>query len=83
MAERCRILTLAGIILVNGIILSKINMKIADFMEASKIKNTVVKVPSAIYPLCSLRALVAEEYFGLSKINFAAIFCCTWTSLIS
>jgi len=29
------------------------------------------------------RASVADEYFGLSKINFAALFCCTWRSSIS
>ena len=31
----------------------------------------------------SSRASVAEEYFGLSRINFAALFCCTWRSFIN
>ena len=31
----------------------------------------------------SSRASVAEEYFGLSRISFAALFCCTWRSFIN
>jgi len=34
--------------MVNGITLSKIKIKIDDFMKASKNKNTLVKVPSVI-----------------------------------
>jgi len=43
-----QILALAGIMMVNGIILSKIKIKIDDFMKASKNKNILVKVPSVI-----------------------------------
>ena len=43
-----QILALVGIILVNGIMLSKIKIKLDDFMKASKNKNTAVKVPSVL-----------------------------------
>jgi len=43
-----QILALAGIMLVDGIILFKIKIKIDDFMKASKNKNTSVKVSSVI-----------------------------------
>ena len=43
-----QIIALAGIIMVNGIILSEIKIKIDDFRKASKSKNTAVKVPSVI-----------------------------------
>jgi len=45
-SRKVQILALAGIIMVNGIILSKIKIKIDDFVKASKNKNTSVKVPS-------------------------------------
>ena len=41
-------IALAGIIMVNGIIFSKIKIKIDDFMKASTNKNTAVKVASVI-----------------------------------
>ena len=41
-----QILALAGIMMVNVIILSKIKIKIDDIMKASKNENTSVKVPS-------------------------------------
>ena len=41
-----QILALAGITMVKGIILSKTKIKIDDIMEASKDKNTAVKVSS-------------------------------------
>ena len=41
-----QVLALAGIIMVNGIILFEIKINIDDFMEASKNINTAVKVPS-------------------------------------
>ena len=43
-----QILAMAGLIMVNGIILSEIKIRIDDFMEAYKNKNTAVKVPSMI-----------------------------------
>ena len=44
-----QILALAGIMMVNVIILSKIKIKIDDIMKASKNENTSVKVPSVIF----------------------------------
>ena len=43
-----QILALAGIMMVNVIILSKIKIKIDDIMKAFKNENTSVKVPSVI-----------------------------------
>ena len=43
-----QILALADIIMVNGIILSKIKIIIDEFMKAPKNKNKSVKVPSVI-----------------------------------
>ena len=47
-SRKVQIIALAGIIMVNGIILSEIKIKIDDFRKASKSKNTAVKVPSVI-----------------------------------
>ena len=47
-SRKVQILALAGIIMVKGNILSKIKIKIDDFMDASKNKNIAVKVPSVI-----------------------------------
>ena len=41
----------AGIVMVDGIILSKIKIKVHDFIKASKNKNTSVKVLSVIQVL--------------------------------
>ena len=43
-----QILALAGIMMMNVIILSKIKIKIDDIMKASKNEKTSVKVPSVI-----------------------------------
>lgn len=43
-----QILALAGIMMMNVIILSKIKIKIDDIMKASTNENTSVKVPSVI-----------------------------------
>ena len=43
-----QILVPAGIVMADGIILSKIKIKVDDFIKASKNKNTSVKVSSLI-----------------------------------
>ena len=49
-----QILALAGIMMVNVIILSKIKIKIDDIMKASKNENTSVKVPSVTVYYCGV-----------------------------
>ena len=61
-----QILALAGIMMVNVIILSKIKIKIDDIMKASKNENTSVKVPSVI---CDLER-TGKRRLILGIINF-------------
>ena len=65
-----------------GIILFKIKIKVDDFKKAFNFGEGVVCDPSAFHSSSS-RASLAEEHFGLSKINFAALFGCTCRSFIS